>query len=52
MDLFNEYDIEHIIHFAAESHVDNSIKNPMVFAEANIIGTLNLLEAARKHWME
>ena len=51
MNLFNEYDIEHIIHFAAESHVDNSIKNPMVFVEANIIGTLNLLEAARKHWM-
>ena len=36
MNLFNEYDIEHVIHFAAESHVDNSIKNPMVFVEANI----------------
>ncbi|OOE00233.1 dTDP-glucose 4,6-dehydratase [Anoxybacillus kestanbolensis] len=50
--LFNEYDIRHIIHFAAESHVDNSIKNPLVFAETNVLGTLNLLESARTYWME
>lgn len=50
--LFQKYDIHHVIHFAAESHVDNSIKNPAVFAETNVIGTLNLLEAARTHWME
>jgi hypothetical protein len=35
---------------AAESHVDNSIKNPFAFAQTNIQGTLNLLEAARQHW--
>jgi dTDP-glucose 4,6-dehydratase len=50
--LFNKYDIRHVIHFAAESHVDNSIKNPLVFAETNVLGTLNLLELARTYWME
>src|SRR4051794_22864175 len=35
LDLFKEHDIQHVIHFAAESHVDNSIKNPAVFAETN-----------------
>lgn len=50
--LFAEYDIKHVIHFAAESHVDNSIKNPIAFAETNVIGTLNLLEVARSYWME
>lgn len=50
--LFNKYDIRHVIHFAAESHVDNSIKNPLVFAETNVLGTLNLLEVARIYWME
>ncbi|SEM88872.1 dTDP-glucose 4,6-dehydratase [Paenisporosarcina quisquiliarum] len=48
--LFAEYDVHHVIHFAAESHVDNSIKNPSLFAETNVLGTLNLLEAARKQW--
>ena len=48
--LFEQYDIHHVLHFAAESHVDNSIKNPTLFAETNVLGTLNLLEAARKHW--
>lgn len=48
--LFEQYDIHDVLHFAAESHVDNSIKNPTLFAETNVLGTLNLLEAARKHW--
>jgi len=48
--LFAKYDFEAVIHLAAESHVDNSIKNPFAFAQTNIQGTLNLLEAARQHW--
>ncbi|WP_342508861.1 dTDP-glucose 4,6-dehydratase [Sporosarcina sp. FSL K6-2383] len=43
-------EIDTIIHFAAESHVDNSIENPYIFAETNIMGTLNLLQAAYKEW--
>lgn len=49
--LFAEYDIRGVIHFAAESHVDNSITGPRPFIETNILGTFNLLEAARKYWM-
>ncbi|MEH6908134.1 dTDP-glucose 4,6-dehydratase [Neobacillus drentensis] len=52
LELFRKYNIKHVIHFAAESHVDNSIKNPLAFAETNVMGTLNLLEAARKSWMD
>ncbi len=48
--LFQKHDFEAVIHLAAESHVDNSIKNPFAFAQTNIQGTLNLLEAARQHW--
>lgn len=48
--LFDEFDIRGVIHFAAESHVDNSIKNPRAFVDTNVIGTFTLLEAARKHW--
>jgi len=48
--LFTKYDFDAVIHLAAESHVDNSIKNPFAFAQTNIQGTLNLLEAARQHW--
>lgn len=48
--LFKQYDFDAVIHLAAESHVDNSIKNPFVFAQTNIQGTLNLLEAARQNW--
>ncbi|MDC0515461.1 dTDP-glucose 4,6-dehydratase [Flavobacteriaceae bacterium] len=48
--LFKQYSFDAVIHLAAESHVDNSIKNPFSFAQTNIQGTLNLLEAARKHW--
>lgn len=40
-----------IIHFAAESHVDNSISGPLPFIETNIVGTFNLLEAARRYWL-
>ena len=49
--LFAQYDIRGIIHFAAESHVDNSITGPRPFIETNILGTFNLIETARKHWM-
>ena len=50
--LFEEYEIEGVIHFAAESHVDNSIKNPGVFIETNINGTFTLLDVAYKQWMQ
>ena len=50
--LFTEYDIRGIIHFAAESHVDNSIKNPGVFVQTNVIGTFTLIDVAYKYWME
>lgn len=47
-----DYEIETIVHFAAESHVDNSIKNPGIFVRTNVVGTHTLLEAARKIWLE
>jgi len=50
--IFTEYDIQGVIHFAAESHVDNSIKNPGVFIETNVNGTFTLLDVAYKHWMD
>lgn len=50
--IFNEYDIRGVIHFAAESHVDNSIKNPGVFVQTNVNGTFTLIDAAYKYWME
>ncbi|GIN64056.1 dTDP-glucose 4,6-dehydratase [Robertmurraya siralis] len=50
--IFEKYNIKNIIHFAAESHVDNSIANPQKFIETNIVGTFQLLETARRHWME
>lgn len=48
--LFEQVKPEIVVHFAAESHVDRSITGPRAFIESNIIGTFNLLEAARKHW--
>jgi dTDP-glucose 4,6-dehydratase len=48
--IFNEYPINGVIHFAAESHVDNSIKNPDAFVQTNINGTFNLLHIAYQHW--
>ena len=50
--LFDKYDIRGVVHFAAESHVDNSIKGPRIFVETNVMGTLNLLDVARLHWMD
>lgn len=48
--LFETYNFTHVLHLAAESHVDNSIADPLLFARTNVLGTLNLLQAARKHW--
>ena len=48
-ELFENYKFDSVIHFAAESHVDNSILNPMEFVQTNIIGTLNLLDASIKY---
>jgi dTDP-glucose 4,6-dehydratase len=50
--LFKQYNFAGVIHFAAESHVDNSIAGPEAFIKTNINGTFTLLEAARHHWME
>jgi len=50
--IFKEYDIQGVIHFAAESHVDNSIKNPGIFIQTNINGTYTLLDAAKEYWMD
>ena len=49
-EIFNQYPINFLVNFAAESHVDRSIENPQVFLETNILGTQNLLETAKKHW--
>ncbi len=49
--LFENHQFNGVIHFAAESHVDNSIKNPDAFIETNVFGTFNLLDVAKKHWM-
>tara|TARA_A100001015_G_scaffold183689_1_gene204373 strand:- start:273 stop:1292 length:1020 start_codon:yes stop_codon:yes gene_type:complete len=48
--IFYKYDFDAVIHLAAESHVDNSIKDPLGIASTNVMGTLNLLETARNHW--
>lgn len=50
--IFRDYKIDGVLHLAAESHVDRSISAPMHFATNNIIGTLTLLEAARRAWAE
>ena len=49
-ELFAKYNFDGVIHLAAESHVDRSIEDPMSFIKTNIIGTVNLLNAARKSW--
>jgi dTDP-glucose 4,6-dehydratase len=49
--LLRQYQIDTIVHFAAETHVDRSILGPGQFVETNIIGTFTLLEAARKYWL-
>ena len=48
--LFEKYQFDGVIHLAAESHVDRSIEDPMAFVKTNVIGTVNLLNAARKLW--
>jgi dTDP-glucose 4,6-dehydratase len=50
--IFAEHDIDTVVHFAAESHVDRSIDGPLDFVDTNIRGTANLLEAARSHWRD
>ena len=47
--LFEQYKFDYVINFAAESHVDNSIKNPNLFADTNILGTMTLLNASKKY---
>ena len=51
-DLFNKYKFDGVIHLAAESHVDRSIANPNEFIKTNIVGTVNLLNAARNIWKD
>jgi dTDP-glucose 4,6-dehydratase len=51
-EIFDCYEIDTVIHFAAETHVDRSIHNPAKFIQTNVIGTLSLLEAARKYWVD
>ena len=48
--LLREHNIDTIVHFAAESHVDNSISGPEVFVKTNVMGTFTLLDAARQYW--
>ena len=48
--IFEQNDIDYVVNFAAESHVDRSITNPRLFLETNILGTQNLLDCARKAW--
>lgn len=50
--IFEHYDIDTVIHFAAESHVDKSIENSINFINTNILGTYTLLETARKYWFD
>ena len=49
-EIFEKYDIDGVIHLAAESHVDRSIKDPFTFARTNVLGTLTLLQAAKNRW--
>lgn len=50
LELFDEYNIDGVIHLAAESHVDRSITDPFIFARTNVMGTLSLLQAAKEKW--
>lgn len=50
--IFRQIEIDSVIHLAAESHVDRSIKDPFSFARTNVMGTLNLLESARRYWQD
>lgn len=50
-EIFARYDITDVVHFAAKTHVGESMKNPGIFAETNVLGTFHVLDAARKQWM-
>ena len=50
LDVFKTYNVDGVIHLAAESHVDRSIKDPFTFAKTNVMGTLSLLQAAKACW--
>ena len=50
--LFQKYDFDYVINFAAESHVDRSIKNPEIFVQSNVMGTVNLLQRAKEAWYD
>ncbi|MDE6235812.1 MAG: dTDP-glucose 4,6-dehydratase [Muribaculaceae bacterium] len=50
-EVMKEYEIDGVIHLAAESHVDRSIKDPFTFARTNVMGTLALLQAAKEYWL-
>lgn len=50
--IFKQYDISGVIHFAAESHVDNSISGPEAFIKTNVFGTFTMLDVTRRNWME
>jgi len=52
IETLKKYDIDAVVHFAAESHVDNSIKRPLTFTETNVMGTHALLEACKQVWGE
>jgi len=49
-ELFKKYDFTGVLHCAAESHVDRSITDPLAFVRTNVVGTVNLLHAAKNHW--
>jgi dTDP-D-glucose 4,6-dehydratase len=51
-EMFQEYDIDYVVNFAAESHVDRSIKNPEIFVQTNVLGTVTLLNTAKNAWSE
>ena len=51
-ELFRKYDVDCVIHFAAESHVDRSIADPELFVRTNVLGTVNLLSRAREAWYD
>ncbi|MFL0268941.1 dTDP-glucose 4,6-dehydratase [Candidatus Clostridium radicumherbarum] len=52
INIFKEWDIDYVVNFAAESHVDRSIKEPEVFVKTNVLGTVNLLNIAKDNWQE
>ena len=51
-DIFTQYNVDGVMHLAAESHVDNSISSPEIFVKTNVLGTQNLLDAARRLWLK